>query len=323
MRRREFIGLVGGSMAAWPARMARSQSTGNPQKIGYLHPVSIDTRLLLLSSLRKRWLELGYVEGETILLRSARGDVSRMPDLVRELVGLGVGVLVVVGLPAARASLSAAPGMPVVVIDLETDPVKAGFIDSWAKPGRNLTGLFLDQTSLTGKLVALLREVKPDLRRIALVWDPNTRPDQLEAARIAAGAAGFETQTLELTRPEEFSDAFASLESGTGVLLLASPALTSNTQLFAASALKFKLPSISIWKPIAKAGGLLTYGPALEPYFPRAITIADRILSGTKPGEIPVERPDRYELVINLKTAGQLGIEMPPSIVATADETIE
>jgi len=323
MRRREFIGLVGGSMAAWPVRTAKSQSTGNPRKIGYLHPLTIDTRLILLSSLRKRWLELGYVEGETVLLRSARGDVSRMPDLVRELVDLGVGVLIVVGLPATRAALSAAPGIPVVVIDLETDPVKAGFINSWAKPGHNLTGLFLDQTSLIGKLVALLTEVKPDLRRIAVVWDPNTRPDQLEAARIAAGAAGLETQTLELTRPGEFSDAFANLESGTGVLLLISPTLTENPPLFAAATLKFKLPSISIWKPIAKAGGLLTYGPVLEPYFPRAITIADKILSGTHPGEIPVERPDRYELVINLKTAGQLGIRMPPSIEATADETIE
>jgi putative ABC transport system substrate-binding protein len=323
MKRREFIGLVGGSMAAWPVRTAKSQWTRKPRKIGYLHPFLLDPRLLLLSSLRKRWLELGYVDGETILLRTAGGDLSRLPDLVRELVALDVGVLVVVGLPAARSALSAAPDMPVVAIDLETDPLKAGFVESWSKPGRNLTGLFLDQTSLTGKWVSLLREVIPGLRRLALVWDPNTTPDQLEAARIAADAVGFETQKLELTRPEEFNDAFANLESGTGVLLLASPALTANATLFAASALKFSLPSISIWKPIAKAGGLLTYGPALEPYFPRAITIADTILSGTKPGEIPIERPDRYELVINLKTAGQLGIEVPPSIEATADETIE
>jgi putative tryptophan/tyrosine transport system substrate-binding protein len=323
MRRREFTGLVGGSLAVWPLQAARSQPAGKPRKIGYLHPYTIAPGMILLSSLRKRWLELGYVEGETILLRSAQGDVSRMPDIVRELVGLGVGVLVVVGLPAARAALSAAPGTPVVAIDLETDPVKAGFIDSWARPGRNLTGLFLDQTSLIGKLVALLREVKPDLRKVAIVWDPDTRPDQLEAARVAAGAAGLQTQTLELARPELFSDAFAKLESGTGVLLLASPALTSNPSLFAAATLRFRLPSISIWKPSAKAGSLLSYGPTLEPYFPRAITIADRILSGTKPGEIPVERPDLYELVINLRTAGQLGIEIPPSLAAAANETIE
>jgi putative ABC transport system substrate-binding protein len=323
MRRRKFIALAGISVAAWAARMAESQAAGQPRKVGYLHPLAADPRLLLLSTLLKRGQELGYVQGETILMRAAQGDLSRLPDLVRELVGLGVGVLITVGLPATRAALSVAPDMPVVAIDLETDPVKAGFIDSWAKPGRNLTGLFLDQTSLTGKLVALMRETVPGLTRLALVWDPNTRPDQLEAARLAASAAGFDVRTLTLGRPEEFRDAFAKLESETGVLLLISPALTANPALFAAAALEFRLPSISIWKPNAKAGGLLTYGPALGPYFPRAMTMADTILGGTKAGEIPVEGPDRYEFIVNLKTAGQLGIEVPPSVVATADETIE
>lgn len=323
MRRRKFIGLAGISVAAWATRIPGSLAAGQPRKIGYLHPLTIDTRLSLLSALLKRGQELGYVEGETILLRSAQGDLSRLPDLVRELVGLGVGALVVVGLPATRAALSVAPDMPVVAIDLETDPVKAGFIDSWPKPGRNLTGLFLDQTSLMGKLVALMREAVPGLRRLALVWDPNTRPDQLEAARLAAGAAGLETRTLALSRPEEFRDAFAKLESGSGVLLLISPALTANPALFTAAALEFRLPSISIWKPNAKAGGLLTYGPVLGPYFSRAMTMADTILNGTKPGEIPIEGPDRYEFIVNLKTAGQLGIEVPPSVAATADETIE
>lgn len=323
MRRRKFIGLAGISVAAWATRIAGSRAAGQPRKIGYLHPITIDTRLVLLTGLLKRGHELGYVEGETILLRSAQGDLSRLPDLVRELVGLGVGVLIVVGLPATMAALSVAPDMPVVTIDLETDPVKAGFIDSWAKPGRNLTGLFLDQTSLTGKLVALMRETLPGLRRLALVWDPSTRPDQLEAARLAAGAAGFEVRTLTLSRPEEFRDAFAKLESASGVLLLISPTLTANPALFAAAALEFRLPSISIWKPNAKAGGLLTYGPVVGPYFPRAMTMADTILNGTRPGEIPIEGPDRYEFIVNLKTAGQLGIEVPPSVVATADETIE
>jgi len=322
MKRRDFIGLAGASIAAWPGRRAWSQSIRS-KKIGYLHPLSIEPGLLLIPLLRKRWTDLGYVEGETVLLRTARGDLARLPDLVRELVGLDVGVLVVVGLPAAKAALAAAPGVPIVVIDLETDPLKAGFIDSWAKPGRNLTGLFLDQTSLTGKWVSLLREIVPGLTRLALVWDPSTRPDQLEAARVTAGAAGFQTQTLELTRPEQFGDALADLEGGTGVLLLASPALTANPPLFAASALKFSLPSITIWKPIVKAGGLISYGPSLEPYFPRAITLADKILGGTRPGDIPIERPDRYELVVNLKTAGRLGLGMPRSIEATADEIIE
>ena len=309
-------------MAGWPVRAARSQSRKSPRKIGYLHPYQIEGDVLV-PNLRRRWLELGYVEGETILLRTARGDVSRLPDLVTELVGLGVGVLVVVGLPATLAALSTAPGMPVVAIDLETDPLRAGFIESWAKPGRNLTGLFLDQTSLINKLIGLLREAMPGLGRLALVWDPSTRPDQLDTARLAAAAAGFATQILELTKPEDFSAAFETLERGTGVLLLASPALTAKPSLFSTAALQLKLPSISIWRQTAKAGGLIAYGPVLEPYFPRAITVADRILSGTKPGEIPIERPDRYERVIILKTAEQLRVELPLSLVAAADEIIE
>ena len=324
MRRRDFVGLVGCSMVFGPVRMARSQSAGKPRKMGYLHPLTIDPRLPFLASLLKRGHELGYVEGETILLRTAGGDLSLLPELVRELISLDVGVLVVVGMPATMAAPAAAPDTPVVAVDLETDPVKAGFVNSWARPGRNLTGLYLDQASLIGKLVALMREVMPDLKKLALVWDPSTRTDQLEVARNAAAAAGFETRTLELTSPEEFSGAFARLEGGTGVLLLVSPALTGNAPLFATSALRYKLPNISIWKPIAKAGGLITYGPVLfEAYFPRAVSMADQILKGTRAGDIPIERPDRYELVINMKTARQLGIEMPPTLEATADETIE
>lgn len=324
MRRRAFLGSVSAALVAGPVSTARAQPAVAPRRIGYIHPLTLGRGgVLLLPSLQKRWLELGYVEDETILLRTAAGDASRLPDLARELAGLGAGVLIVVGLPAARAALAAVPGLPVVAIDLETDPVKAGFIDSWARPGRSLTGLFLDQISLTGKWVALLREVMPGLRRLAIVWDPNTPVDQLEAARAAAAAAAFEIQTLELSRPEQFEGAFARLGPETGVLMLGSPALTSAPALFASAALTHGLPSISLWKPIARAGGLLAYGPALEQYFPRAVTMADAILRGTRPGDIPIERPDRFDLVVNLKTAARLGIAMPPSIQAAADETIE
>jgi putative tryptophan/tyrosine transport system substrate-binding protein len=267
MRRREFIGLMGGSAAAWSlvTRMAQAQSLSAPRKIGYLHPFSVE-RTFIISVLRPRWRELGYVEGETVLLRSAQGDITRMPTLIAELVGLGVDVLVVVGLAAVKAALSTAPGTPVVAIDLETDPIRAGLINSWAKPGGNMTGLFLDQASLTGKWLELLREVKPGLKQVALAWDPTIRSDQLEAARSAARALGIESLVLEVNRPEEFQAAFATLgkETATGVVLLGSPTLTSDQHLFADAALKCKLPTVSFFKPIAKAGGLMTYGPVLE-----------------------------------------------------------
>jgi putative ABC transport system substrate-binding protein len=327
MKRREFLGLLGGSTVAWQlaSPAAKAQSSGAARKIGYLHPFQIDPRSFIGSLLRRRWLELGYVEGETVLLRSAQGDVTRMPMLIAELVGLGVDVLVVVGLAATKAALSTAPRTPVVAIDLETDPVRAGLISSWAKPGGNMTGLFLDQASLTGKWLALLREVKPDLKRVALAWDPATRSDQLEAAQSAAGALGIDSVVLEVNRPEEFEAAFATLgkETATGVVLLGSPTLTADRDFFVNAALQFRLPTVTFYKPMAKSGALMTYGPVVETYFPRAISLAQNIINGSKPSEMPIERPDRYELVINMKTAKALALEIPASMLATADEVLE
>lgn len=212
-----------------------------------------------------------------------------------------------------------------MAVDLETDPVRAGFVSSWAKPGGNLTGLFLDQASLTGKWLELLREVEPGLKRLALAWDPATRPDQLEAAQTAARALGIKSLLLRVSRPEEFEAAFAALgnERATGVVLLGSPTLTSSPHLFAEAALKFELPTISFYKPIAKAGGLMTYGPVFETYFPRAISMAHEILNGAKPGEMPIEGPDHYELVINMRTVKALGLAVPPALLVAADEAIE
>ena len=305
-------------------RQARSQSLGASRKIGYLHPVA-NENTFTFPLLRARWRELGYVEGETVLPRAAQGDVARMPDLIAELISLGAGVLVVVGLAAIKAALAAAPATPVVALDLETDPVRAGLVSSWAKPGGNLTGLFLDQTSLTGKWLELLREVEPGLKRVALAWDPATRPDQLEAAQTAARALGIESLTLKVSRPEEFEAAFATLgnETATGVVLLGSPTLTARPHLFADAALKFKFPTVSFFKPVARAGGLMTYGPALEAYFPRAISMAHAILNGAKPGEMPIEGPDHYELVINMRTVKALGLAVPPALLVAADEAIE
>ena len=240
MKRREFLGLFGGSTVAWQfaSRTTKAQSSGL-HKIGYLHPFQIGPGSVINDLLGQRWRELGYIEGQTVLLRSAQGDVTRMPELVTELVGLGAGVLVVVGLAATKAALSTAPLTPIVAIDLETDPVRAGLIGSWAKPGGKLTGLFLDQASLSGKWLELLRQVEPALKRVALVWDPNTRPDQLDAAQTSARALGIESVVLKVSQPDEFESAFATLgkEPATGVVLLGSPTLMADRHLFATAAL--------------------------------------------------------------------------------------
>src|SRR5437879_479634 len=161
------------------------------------------------------------------------------------------------------------------------------------------TRTVLDQASLAGKWLELLREVEPRLKRVALAWDPNTGSDQIDAAKTAARALGIDTLVLEVGRPEGFQAAFATLgtEPATGVTLLGSPILVNPPHHFADAALKFKLPTVSFHKPIAKVGGLMTYGANGEAYYPRAISMAHEILSGAKPGDMPVERPDRYELV--------------------------
>jgi putative ABC transport system substrate-binding protein len=313
MRRRTFLCCLLGAVAA--TRPTNAQISSAPRKIGYLHPATIDPGSPLMSMLRPKWRELGYVEGETILLRTAHGDVARLPGLVAELVSLGVGVLIMVGPQAVRAARAAAPATPIIGIDLETDPLSAGLIRSWAKPGGNVTGVFLDQASLAGKWLELLREVEPRLKRVALAWDPTTGSDQMDAAKTAARAVGIETLVLEVDRPQGFETALATLgnEPATGVMLLGTPLLVNPPHYFADAALKFKLPTVSFFKPIARAGGLMTYGANLETYFPRAISMAHEILNGAKLGDIPV----------NLKTAKALGLTVPLTLQVAADEVIE
>jgi putative ABC transport system substrate-binding protein len=323
VRRRNFLQNLAGAVAA-PA-LARAQAARPAGKIGYIHPATIDPDSSLMSMLRPHWRQLGYVEGETILLRTAHGDVARLPGLVAELIGLRVGVLIVVGPQTVRAAREATSVVPIVGLDLETDPIRAGLVRSWAKPGGNLIGLFLDQASMAGKWLELLREVEPRLKRVALAWDPSSGSDQLDAAKAAAHALGIDTVVLEVGRPEAFPAALANLgsEPVTGVMLLGSPILVNPPHHFADAAFKLKLPTVSFFKPIAKAGGLMTYGANQEAYFPRAISMAHDILNGANPGDMPVERPNRYELVINLKTARALGLTVPLTLQVAADEVIE
>jgi putative ABC transport system substrate-binding protein len=323
MRRRTFLLCLSCALAA--TRSAKAQKSSALHKIGYLHPATIDPGSSLMSVLRPRWRQLGYVEGETILLRSAQGDITRLPGLVAELIGLGVDVLIVVGPHAVRAARATTSTIPIVALDLESDPVRAGFIASWTKPGGNMTGLFLDQASLAGKWLAMLREIVPHLKRVALVWDPNTGSDQLDAAKSAARALGIDAVVLEVSRSEGIEAALATLgtESTTGVMLLGSPILVNPPHYFAEAALKFRLLTISFFKPIAKAGGLMTYGANEETYFPRSIVMAQEILNGAKPRDMPIERPDHYELIINLKTAKTLGLNVPQTLQVMADEVIE
>jgi len=332
MRRREFISLVGSVGVLFLTKSAPLAQTS--RKIGYLHS-GVDPALFPLSntksptgtlmSMRRDWQRLGYIEGESVILRGTGGDPQRLPELVADLINLKVGVLVVVGPAALRAAVQATKSTPIVAIDLETDPVRAGLAATFGRPGGNVTGLFLDQPSLAGKWLELLKEAAPSIDRIALVWDPTSGTDQLEAAKVAARTLKMEALVMEVHTTAGYEEAFRKLgsERRTGVVQLGSPALSGPAHRLGDAALKYGFPTISFYTPHAKVGALLGYGPKLEAYFPRAAILADKIINGAKVGELPIEQPDVFELIINLRTAKALGLTIPPTLLARADEVME
>jgi putative tryptophan/tyrosine transport system substrate-binding protein len=314
--------IVGVASVLASAVIARAQST-QPRKIGYLHPRTVSRESPTLQILRPVWQQLGYIEGETILFRSAESDLQLLPRLARELVEQGAGVLIAVGPAAVRAASQIS--VPVVAIDLETDPVRSGFAASISRPGGNVTGLFLDQPSLAGKWIELLRLAVPGLERIGLVWDPFSSPTQLEAVVVAARGQALDVLIVEIHAGDDYEKAFARLagDKKTAVAQLGSPGFFVDAPYFAAAAQKYRLPTMSFLRNYAQAGALMTFGANQRDFFHRAIILADQILKGEKPSDIPIEGPRTYELVVNLKTAKAIGLDMPPALLVQADEVIE
>jgi putative ABC transport system substrate-binding protein len=316
---------LGGMAALLAAQGLQAQTPRPTRKLGYLHPRTIAPTHPTLVVLRAQWQKLGYVEGETVLLRSADDDLSRIPALLDEMAAQGVGAVIVVGGAAVRAASRATKTLPIVAIDLETDPVRARYAASFARPGGNVTGLFLDQPSLAGKWIDLLREAAPQTERLAILWDATTGTDQLEVARAVCRTRGFEAVVLELATIRDFDQSLRALAGRprTGIVQLTSPGFVLVADAFAAAARKHRLPAISFLKIYARAGVLMTYGPDQAEYFGRAVGVADKILKGAKPGEVAIEGPDRFELVINLGTARALGLTLPQTLMLRVDEVIE
>jgi putative tryptophan/tyrosine transport system substrate-binding protein len=305
--------------------LALAQQARVPGKIGYLNATSIAPDHPTLRALRPAWHRLGYVEGETVLLRSADGDVSRVPALVAELLGQGAGVLIVAGVAAVKAASQTTRSTPIVAIDLVTDPVRAGYAASFNRPGGNVTGLFMDLPSLAGKWVDLLCEAAPDIQRLAIVWERSTGLDQLNVAMAAARAKGLNPVVLELEAIKNVDETLRGLRGKprTGIVVLNSPAYIVVNAMFAAAARKHRLPTMGSLKAHARGGLLMSYGPVQEDYFPRAVSFADRILRGAKPGELPIEGPDRFEFVLNRRTAKAMGLALPTPLLLRVDEVIE
>ena len=322
MRRRETISCLLTLVAA-PA--AYAQAPTPLRKIGYLHSRTISPNHSTLKILGKAWRQLGYVEGETVLLRSAEGDARRLPALVEDLIDLGVGALIVVGAPAIMVASQVTRTTPIVGIDLGIDPVRAGWAASRRRPRGNVTGLFLDQPSIVGKWIELLRDAAPDIQRIAFVSDTGTALDQLGVAKTLAKERGFDVVVLEAGKISSFDTALRIL-SGTPKTAVAQLSVSSFTLAeaadLAAAVQRYQLPTIACVRSWLIIGALMSYGPIVEAYFPRAVILADKILKGERPDETPIEGPDRFELVINLNIAKELGLQIPKSLLLRADEVI-
>jgi ABC-type uncharacterized transport system substrate-binding protein len=322
--RRKFLATLGGGAAAWTLP-ARAQQPVKPARIGYLSASSApDANMDIF---RQGMGAVGYVEGRDFVLeaRFAHRDYSRFPALIEELLSTKV-VLIVLGGPASRAAPFAEKSVP-VVFGFSGDPVDAGIISSFARPGGNATGISFLQLDLAPKRVDLLKEAVPSISKVAVLSNPDHAGDvsELRATRDAAGQRGLALQHFEVRADDSFKPTFTAIsQSGCNALLTFPDALTFfHRRAIVDFAVREHLPSIFGWKPYAEAGGMMSYGPILRDNFARLAVFVDKILKGAKPADLPVEQSTKFELVINLKTAKALGLEVPWFLQQRADEVIE
>jgi putative ABC transport system substrate-binding protein len=324
MRRREFIALLGGAAAAWPLS-ARAQQVGKPATVGFLGATASVWRPWTAAFVQ-RLRELGWIEGRnlTIEYRWGEGRSERVAEIAAEFVRLNVDVIVAVG--SAVATVKQATSVIPVVFPLANDPVGGGLVAGLARPGGNVTGLSNQGADLAGKRLELLREARPDLRRLAILANVGFPDAVIEMGEVQAAArtVGLEVVRLEIRRAQDIAPAFERHGRSAHALYIVLDALvaTNRTQIFTL-ALGAGLPTIVNTRGHAEAGALISYGPSFAELFRRTADLVDKILRGAKPGEIPVEQPTKFDLVINLKTARALGLEIPATLLARADEVIE
>jgi putative tryptophan/tyrosine transport system substrate-binding protein len=298
-------------------------------KIGYLFGSTPATVAHNLEAFRQGMRELGHVEGKTFVLelRYGQARAERFPELARELVGLKVDVIVTATDPAIAAVKRETQTIPIVMA-ASSDPVGTGFVASLARPGGNVTGLSIISPELSGKRLELLREVVPGLSRVAFLWNPDVRGGVLDYNQTegAASSLGLQLQSVEVLRSEDLDRAFSAITKERVQALImpaANPVGFTNRGQIASFAQKNRLPSMFAQKEYVDAGGLMSYGPSTPDMHRRAATYVDKILKGTKPADLPVEQPMKFELVINLKTAKQIGLTIPPNVLARADTVIK
>ena len=324
--RREFITLLGGAAAAWPLA-ARAQPSGKLYRIGLLGVTSQAEYGRLIDALRTGLRQLGYEEGKNIAVeyRWAEGRYDRLPELAAELVRLKVDVIVTHSTPGSQAAKQATSTIPIVVAAVG-DPVEAGLVASLARPGGNLTGLTFFFGEICAKRVEIIKEAIPTLVRAAVLVNP-ANPSAAIALSVmqrTASKLGVELVPTEVKARDDIAAAITSVATRPASALVAieDPLIISNARQIAGFALQNKLPLIG-FKPHAEAGALMEYGADVRELFYRSAAFVDKILKGTPPADLPIERAVKFELIVNLKTAKTLGVTVPLTLIASADEVIE
>jgi putative tryptophan/tyrosine transport system substrate-binding protein len=324
MKRRQFLGGLGGALACWPL-IARAQQI--VPRVGFLYtgPKSLLASRVeaVMSGLRESGLAVP-VKVE-VIAQTTDGDPTRIASMIDEIVASRVSVFIANGLPAMHAFRAAAPDTPIVALDLETDPLASGIAVSLARPGGNITGVFMDFPDFTPKCLQILAETSSGLSRAAVLWDPATGPVQIDAVRAAASSMKIDLDVLEVHRPSDFENAFSAAQArGIGaMLILSAPLIPANVKMLSELGLRYHVAAMSLFPDFARVGGLLGYGPDFQDLARELGVLSGKVLQGTKPADLPIERPSKFELVLNLKTAKALGLSIPPGLLLRADEVIE
>jgi ABC-type uncharacterized transport system substrate-binding protein len=307
--------------------LADAQHPSKVPKIGFLVGPSRSFFANRIESFQQGLHSLGYVEGKNIAIeyRYAEGKADRLPSLAAELVGLNVDVIVTSATPSVLAAKKATSTIPIVFVSV-TDPVASGLVASLARPGGNITGLTILAPELSGKRLELLKEAAPNVTRVAFLWNsanPAQAP-QWREAQTAAPALGLQLQSLEVRRSDDFDSAFEAALRERAQALIASPEPLINTHLkrIVEFTAKNRLPAMYAGPEVVDAGGLMSYAPDYTAQYRRAATYVDKILKGAKPTDLPVEQPTKFEFIINLKAAKQIGLTIPPNLLARADRVI-
>ena len=321
VNRRKFIASLSGAAVAWPLA-ARAQQPKVPT-IGALVIGNIDPEQFW-REFRQGLRDLGYVEGQNIRFefRSAEGHLDRLPELAAELVRLKVNVIVTWFTPTALAARQATHEIPIVMAETG-DPIGTGLVASLPRPGGNVTGMASVAAELSGKCVQLIRDMLPSARRVTALANA-TNPFSksfLEQIKLGGEATGTTINPINVSSDEEFETAFAAMEKDRPDAVIVQPSLPSKRA--AELALTHRVPAVSVPRWFAEEGGLMSYSPKYDEIFRKAAVYVDKILKGARPADLPVEQPTHFELVINLKTARALGLEIPPTLLGRADEVIE